>query len=286
MTTTVADCLQSLRAQFSAAGLDDPTLEARFLLSGLMDCTTSALLLQKEVTLDQAFLAQLDLATKRRVAGEPLGRILGWREFWGLRFALSPATLEPRPDSETLIEATLAARPDTECPYRILDLGTGTGCLLAALLSVYPKATGVGVDISAEAVQTAMRNMAALGLGMRAQILRSAWTEALDSAAPLFDIIISNPPYIALDEMATLAPDVRTFDPTAALTDGADGLSAYRTLLQQIPQFLAENGLVVLELGQGQGPAVTALAAAQNLGVLALRPDYNGIDRALVLHRT
>ncbi len=286
MTTTVASCLQDLRTQFSAAGLNDPTLEARFLLSGLMDCTTSALLLQKEVLLEADFLVKLEEATKRRVAGEPLGRILGWREFWGLRFALSPATLEPRPDSETLIEATLAARPDTERPYRILDLGTGTGCLLAALLSVYPKATGVGVDISAEAVQTATRNMAALGLGERAEILRSAWTEALDSAAPPFDIIISNPPYIALDEMPTLAPDVRLFDPTAALTDGADGLSAYRALLQQIPQFLAENGLVVLELGQGQGPAVVALAAIQNLGVLELRPDYNGIDRALLLQRT
>jgi release factor glutamine methyltransferase len=145
---------------------------------------------------------------------------------------------------------------------------------------------GVGVDISDGALATATRNMAALGLGARAEILHSAWTDALDKAAPPFDIIISNPPYIALDEMPTLAADVRTFDPAAALTDGADGLSAYRAILQQIPQFLAPNGLVVLELGQGQAAAVEALAATQNLSVLELRPDYNGIDRALLLQRT
>ena len=212
----------------------------------------------------------------RRAAREPLAYVVGWQEFWSLRFAVSPATLIPRADSETLIEAALAARPAGV--RRILDLGTGTGCLLLAALSEYPEAFGVGVDRCPGAAALAARNAAALGLADRAAILCGHWADALDAR---FDLVLSNPPYVARAEIATLMPEVARFEPATALDGGADGLDAYRRILADLPRLLQPGGAAILELGAGQRAAVAALAAP--LGTVSWRRDLGGIERAMLI---
>ncbi|MGL4728172.1 MAG: peptide chain release factor N(5)-glutamine methyltransferase, partial [Bosea sp. (in: a-proteobacteria)] len=217
----------------------------------------------------------------RRIAGEPVGRIIGHRDFWGISFQLSPDTLEPRPDSETLIEAALEALgPRKNAPLTILDLGTGTGCLLIALMSECASARGIGVDVSIGALRTARANAEAAGVGKRCHWIASDWDAALSVKA---DVILSNPPYIASSEVAGLAPAVRVHDPMRALDGGADGLVAYRRLGQALPHLLADEGLAVIELGIGQEAPVSDLSEAQGLTVVSCRKDLGGVPRALML---
>jgi release factor glutamine methyltransferase len=225
--------------------------------------------------------ATLEALVARRAGHEPLALILGRREFWSLDFAVSPATLIPRPDSETLVEAALAAFANRMPPRRVLDLGTGTGCLLLAVLSEFSAAFGVGVDCCFAAAALAARNAAALGLAARAAFLCGDWAAALDAR---FDLVLSNPPYIATGQLAFLMPDVAGFEPPAALDGGADGLCAYRTLLPALARLLARDGIAVLEVGAGQAETVARMAG--NAGYVAVpRPDLAGIPRALALHR-
>lgn len=265
--------------QLQQAGLPTPDLDARLLLEAVTGETRAALIARATDPLSFEEWTLYQNLTTRRAAREPVGRILGWREFWGLRFALSPATLEPRPDSETLIEAVLTHRPDRQTPYKILDLGTGTGCLLAALLHEYPHATGLGIDCSAEALATARANLASLTLLPRATLQQGNWAEGLTET---FDIIISNPPYIP-DE-TDLDPDVARHDPPQALFAGQDGLDAYRALIPALPRLLAPNGLAVLEIGIGQSHAVTRIATRASLTVRDIRADLGKIPRALILY--
>jgi release factor glutamine methyltransferase len=213
----------------------------------------------------------------RRAGHEPVSRILGHREFWSLDFALGPATLDPRPDSETLVEAALAACPDR--PLRVLDLGTGTGCLLLAVLHDRPAAFGLGVDRSEAAAGTARANARALGLADRAAFLVGDWATALDAR---FDLILSNPPYIPEAEIAALDPEVRDHDPHLALSGGADGLDAYRDLAVALPGLLVPGGTAVVELGIGQAADVAALFRAAGLDITATPHDLAGIPRCLV----
>jgi release factor glutamine methyltransferase len=217
----------------------------------------------------------------RRLAGEPATRILGARAFWTLDLRVTPDVLDPRPDSETIVIAALeaiATRKDE--PLRILDLGTGSGALLLALLSECPQATGVGVDLSQEACAIARENAERNGLAGRAKIVQGSWIGGLTET---FDVIVSNPPYIESAVIPGLAQEVHQHDPMLALDGGADGLTAYREIARALPAVLRPGGVAVLELGIGQGPAVAGLAEAAGLSVRGSREDLGGVQRALVL---
>jgi release factor glutamine methyltransferase len=220
----------------------------------------------------------------RRLAREPIARILGHKEFWGLRLALSPTTLVPRPETETLIEAALEAIDPAQAKsraWRIADLGTGTGAILLALLSESPRATGVGSDLDLAALATARENAGALGYAGRAHFVACDFGAALAGG---FDLVLSNPPYVASRDIAALAPEVRTYDPARALDGGPDGLAAYRAIAADAARLLAPGGALILEIGAGQAAAVTALLAAEGLRVAPPRLDLAGIPRAITAH--
>jgi release factor glutamine methyltransferase len=279
---TIESARRALTTRFKSAGIDSAELDARLLagaalgldLTGLIAATT------RIITLDQATC--LEDFTQRRLAGEPVARILGVKEFWGLALQLSPATLVPRPDTETVVELALEIergeqRPDL--PRRIADIGTGSGAILLALLSEWREATGVGTDISPQALQTASRNAARLGLAPRAAFVACNYAAALSG---MFDLIVSNPPYIRSAEIARLDREVREYDPQRALDGGADGLDAYRALIPQAARLLAPNGTLIVEAGRGQSGAISELMATS--GLTPERPpkaDLAGVPRAV-----
>jgi release factor glutamine methyltransferase len=263
-------------AQLAAAGIDGARREARLLLAHSLGWSTARLTEDPHAAVStEAFEA----LSARRAAREPLAFITGRREFWSLEFAVSPDTLVPRPDSETLIEAALAAFPQRGAPLRVLDLGTGTGCLLLATLHEFPAAFGVGVDRTSVAVALARRNAVCLGLADRAAFLCGDWMAAL---AGRFDLVLCNPPYIPAGAIAALMPEVALHEPSTALSGGADGLDAYRATLPRLPVLLAPGGVAIFEVGCGQAEDVGRLAATQELSVCC-RADLAGIDRALVM---
>jgi release factor glutamine methyltransferase len=264
------------------AGIDNARGDARLLLAAAAGCSVETVFGYPERPLAPAAHATLDTYVRRRTSGEPVSRILGWREFWSLRFTISAATLDPRPDSEVLVAAALAAFPDRDRALRVLDLGTGSGCLLLALLSERPYAEGVGIDISIAACRTARGNACALGLERRALFLCGDWSA---SVAAGFDIILCNPPYIEDAAIGNLAPEVAIFDPRAALAGGADGLAAYRRLAGEIAERLAPGGMAFVEIGQGQADAVSNILSG-HVDTVETRTDLVGIQRCLILrHR-
>ena len=258
-----------------AAAIENPRMEARWLLGHAMVATPETLLRDPRAPVPPDAARHFTAMLARRARREPLAYILGSAGFWGLDFLVSPATLIPRADSETLVEAALEHAPHAR---RVLDLGTGTGCLLLAVLSELPAATGIGVDINPAAAALARRNATALGLP--GQFLAGDWAAALNAR---FDLILSNPPYIEAAAIPALMPEVAAHEPTAALDGGADGLDAYRAILAALPGLLAPSGVAVLELGQGQAPALGGLTAAQGLFWRGTRPDLNGIPRAAII---
>lgn len=263
MSTEPAAALRRAAAALAAAGIEQPMREARLLLRHAAETGD-----------------RLDALVARRAAREPMAFIRGRQGFWTLDLEVTPATLIPRPDTETLIEAALAARPDRTAVRCILDLGTGTGALLLAALSEFPAAWGVGVDLVPAAAALAARNARANGLGRRALFAVGCW------AAPLagrFDLILANPPYIASGDVGGLMPEVSAYESSVALDGGVDGLDAYRAILPDLPRLLAPEGIAVLELGAGQAEAVGALAQAAGLDQVALRSDLGGVARALVV---
>lgn len=230
--------------------------------------------------LDPDATARLETFAARRLSGEPVFRIIGEREFWGLPFALSAATLEPRPDSETVVEAALAALGERKQePFSVLDLGTGTGCLLISVLSECRAATGLGIDLSSEACETARHNAVVNGVSDRVAFQQGSWTTALDRT---FDIVLSNPPYIPTAEIAALAVSVRDHDPVLALDGGDDGLAPYRIFARTLPDVLAPQGIVVLEIGAGQEDDVIALMTGRGFDWRGSRRDLGGHPRALI----
>lgn len=281
-TATVGALLQAATRRLTEEGNDNPRLDARLLLAhalgaeGRLHGREDDPVTAEDRTRYAAFLA-------RRIGGEPVSRILGSREFWSLEFDLSPATLDPRPDSETLIDALLELHPDRARAYRILDLGTGTGCLLLAALSEFPNAEGVGVDIDADCIQVARKNAEKLCLSSRARMIRSRWADNVNGP---FDIVLSNPPYIPTSDIAELQPEVKTHDPMQALDGGPDGLDAYRNIAEYLPSLLGEDGLAVLEFGEGQGPSISRIMDASGLTVDGFRNDLAGIERCILVRRT
>jgi release factor glutamine methyltransferase len=264
----------------AAAGIEGARAEARLLLAAALGLGSEALLAASDRVPVAAALARFESLIVRRAAREPVAYLTGAREFWSLCFEVTPDTLIPRPESETLIEALLAHAADRTRGYRLLDLGTGSGCLLLALLSELPRAYGVGVDTSASALAVAARNARQLGLDARTGFVRGFWGRAL---AGRFDLVAVNPPYIA--EGAELPADVARYEPPTALFAGPSGLEAYEALTLDLARLLAPEGVAAVEVGAGTADSVAARLAAAGLKVLECRRDLAGHQRCLVLGR-
>jgi len=277
---TVRAALDDAAARLASAGIADTRREARILVAAALGWDAAEVFGRPEAGLDRTARVRFAEFLARRAAREPMSRILGHREFWSLRFALSPETLDPRPDSETLIEAALAELPDRTRPYRVLDLGTGSGCLLLALLSELPHAEGLGVDYAFGAVETARRNAAALSLGDRAHFMVGDWSTAIEGE---WDVILANPPYVASSEIARLMPEVADYEPHTALDGGPDGLSAYRRLAPELVRLGVPGAIAVVEAGAGQAAAIAAIMVEAGLAMRDVRHDLSGVDRCLVL---
>lgn len=276
-TLTVRDCIAEGTTALDRAGIEAPRREARLLLAHALDLPVARLVGWPETPV--ADPAGYRALVGRRAGREPLSRILGAREFWSLSFRLAPDTLDPRPDSEALVEAALETVENRARPLRVLDLGTGTGCLLLAVLSELPGAWGLGIDLAPAAAAAARANAVALGLADRAAFMAADWTAPL---AGRFDLILANPPYIRTAAIGRLEPEVAKFDPALALDGGRDGLAAYRRLMPALVPTLAEDGAAIVELGLGQARAVAALAADAGLDVAGCRLDLAGRPRALL----
>jgi len=280
VSATVGELLRDARARLAAAGVKTPARDARLLLADALGAEVSALIgADREPVAEserEAFAGMLT-ARERRT---PVSRIRGRTEFWSLPLSVSPATLDPRPESETLVAGVLDRVPDTSRPCRVLDLGTGTGCLLLALLSELPNARGVGMESSPDAAATAAANARELGLAGRAGFAVMDWADALDGS---FDVIVSNPPYVRAGDLADLAPEVAAHDPRVALAGGDDGFAAYRRVLPAIARLLASDGVAAVELGAGQAESVCELARDHGLAPAAALADLAGIDRCVLL---
>ncbi|MGL4291927.1 MAG: peptide chain release factor N(5)-glutamine methyltransferase [Phreatobacter sp.] len=279
--SSLRDARRALAKAFAGKGLDEAELDARLLVKHATGVDPALPGTASDTVLDAAVVARLEDLARRRLAHEPIARILGHREFHGHDFLLNAACLEPRQDTETVVEAALALI-SADRDVRILDLGTGPGTILLALLAARPLATGIGLDRSAQALGAAQANAASLGLASRARFVESDWGSAVDGG---FDLIVSNPPYIPSATCEELEPEVRDHDPRLALDGGADGLVAYRAILADVGRLMAPGGHVVLELGFGQAAEVGAIARAHGLAVRALKSDLSAIPRALVLSR-
>jgi release factor glutamine methyltransferase len=239
-------------------------------------------LIRSKQALDGGEAARLRRLVDRVAGGEPASRAVGRREFWGLDLALSPDTLDPRPDSETVVEAVLARLGDHAARLRVLDLGTGSGCLLLALLSELPAAAGLGVDICEGAITTARQNAQALGLVQRARFFVGDWASAV---AGQFDVVVANPPYIPAAALPDLPAEVREYDPWRALDGGEDGLHSYRRIAERLPLLLAPAGIFAGEVGAGQAAAVAGVLRSRDLHVEEFECDLAGIERCVIARR-
>jgi release factor glutamine methyltransferase len=266
-------------------GIDTPDLDARILVGHALGLDHAALVRAGERPLAAAEIARIEALAARRLAHEPVARITGVKEFWGLPLAVSPAVLVPRPETETIVEQALAAI-DRNGPrgraLRIADLGVGSGAILIALLTELPNAWAIGTDRDSAALAVARENARRLGVAVRAEFVACDFGAAL---APGCDLLVTNPPYLRSAEIATLDLDVREFDPRAALDGGPDGLAAYRTVATDARRILAPNAHLIAEIGNGQSDAVAALFAAAGFGRIRIAPDLAGISRAVVATR-
>ena len=274
---TVGDHVARATGRLKAAGIDRPRREARLLLAHSFGKSVEWLVAHDDELIETP--APFENAVRRREAREPLSHILGEREFWSLRFQVNASVLDPRPDSETLVAAVLAQYPEPDTVVKIADLGTGSGCLLLSILSERPGAEGVGVDISESALSIARENAQRFGLAARANFTQSDWESRLDGT---FDIVVSNPPYIPTAAIDDLAPEVARFEPRGALDGGADGLDAYRHIAAVLPRILKPNGLVALEIGQGQDASVTRILRDGGIRIVGLEKDLAGIPRCVL----
>lgn len=276
---TIAAALRRAAESLAAAGVPAAPREARLLLGHAIGGGPEILVADPGRPLSGDEAAGLDRLVRRRRRREPMSHILGRREFWSLEFRVTADTLDPRPDSETLIEAALAAIPDRDAGLDILDLGTGTGCLLLALLSELPNSRGLGIDISDAALSVAGENANRLGLAHRAVFRRGDWGRGITGR---FDVIVANPPYIRRDDIALLQPEIARFEPTVALDGGADGLDCYRAIGDDLARLLAPHGFAAVEIGEGQATEIKRIFLESGLEIRNLRHDLSDIARCLV----
>jgi release factor glutamine methyltransferase len=277
---TPRDAIAATVPRLAAAGIEDARRDAELLLCLALDCDRAHLIGYPDSAIDVARQECFERLVLRRLAREPMSQIIGVREFWSLDFLVTTATLTPRPESEAMIEAVLADVPDRDAGLRLLDLGTGTGCLLLALLAELPAATGVGVDVCEAALSVARANGERLGLGDRAVFVHGDWAADLDDR---FDIVVCNPPYIEAADLANLDPEVAHWEPRLALDGGDDGLHAYRRIVPDLARLLVVDGIAVLEHGPGQADAIELLAVANGLIPSGRHRDLAGRDRCVIL---
>ena len=276
--TTVAQARRALAEKFRAAGIESPELDARILIGHALGLDHARLAAAEKQQLSAEAASAIEASAARRLAREPVARIIGEKEFWDLSFIVTPALLVPRPETETVVEVALSL-VDRAAPLRIIDLGTGSGAILLALLSELPHARGIGIDIAADALDGARTNAQRLGLSDRADFLRADFA----AVEGMFDLVVSNPPYIATSEIAGLAPEVRNFDPNHALDGGPDGLAAFRSIAAIARHLLLPAGHLVVEIGAGQESAVRELFVQSGLAVSAVRHDLSDIPRVLAV---
>ncbi len=284
--TTLGDAIVRLSGLFREAGFETASLDARLLAAHACELSPEQTIARSGLVLSTAMARRMNEFAARRIAGEPVSRIIGHREFWGLPFDVSPHTLDPRPETELLVEAALDyVRKErlANSALRILDLGTGSGCLLGAILSELPLSLGVGVDLSEDALRVAKENLCRLGLLHRSSFLCANWINALGDAS--FDIIVCNPPYIGSSEIAGLGIEVKSYDPLLALDGGKDGLDAYRDILSAVFAVLRRPGLIIFETGHRQARAVQQMmieaAPKESCFEARILSDLSGTDRAV-----
>ncbi|MDZ4776279.1 MAG: peptide chain release factor N(5)-glutamine methyltransferase [Alphaproteobacteria bacterium] len=281
MTLTLVSAWTKARRTLEAAGVDLPVFDARLLLEAATGVSRLDILTDPHRAITDDDGARLDALVARRAAREPVAYILGKKAFYALDFAVGPAVLTPRPDTEMVVEAALAALPG-DFPADVLDLGVGSGAILLSILSARPEAAGIGVDASRDALVYAESTAAALGLSNRATFVHGDWGAGVTGP---FDLIVSNPPYIPSGDIAGLEPEVSVHEPRLALDGGDDGLEAYRQLWPDVARLLKPGGRFCVEIGAGQGPDVSALARAAGLEVEAIKPDLAGIGRVVLGRR-
>jgi release factor glutamine methyltransferase len=271
--TTPAEALRKTLPALRAAGVEDPVTDARRLMAHALGIDPGRLTLQMSDPMTVAQVSDFDQAVAARVRRQPVAQIIGHRDFFGLTFRVTPDTLDPRPDTEALVTEALS-----EPFVKMLDLGTGTGCILLSCLKNMPNATGTGTDLSPDALAVAKENAEALGLQSCARFQKADWFKGVQGR---FDLIVSNPPYIALDEMAGLEPEVRDHEPHLALTPGGGGLDAYRAILRGAPARLMAGGRLIVEIGHSQAAAVNGLFRAAGFTDVRVLPDLGQRDRVI-----
>lgn len=287
MMKTAGELIISISAQLKSVGIDNPQLDAKFLVAHVCEVEPASLYSGSDLEVSEDKVEIINSYVKRRLDKEPVFRIIGKREFWSLEFELSPDTLEPRPDSETVIEAILE-NVSKQKALDIIDMGTGTGCLLLSALSELPRAKGVGVDIASGAVDTAMKNAKKLGFAERSKIVNVNWGDVdfCDMVCGLtekgyFDIVIANPPYIPREDIELISSEVKNYDPIRALDGGEDGLDAYRTLSEKSAQLLKKGGMVFFEVGINQAGDVRQMLEEKGFVECKTKKDLAHIDRCV-----
>lgn len=274
---TLKDVYRHIKTTLQDAGIEDFDLEARYIILHRSGYDFGEIIAKPDIILDSDLLLRIAEDVEKRLSRMPISRIYGEREFWGIKFDLSPDTLDPRPDTETILELSIE-RLDRSLPLRILDLGTGTGCILIALLHEFKNASGVGVDLSAGAVKTASSNSLQANVQNRVSFVQGSWFSPVEG---LFDLIVSNPPYISNQVIPTLTPEVRNHDPILALDGGDDGLDAYRSIFSLLKNYLSPSGLALFEIGYDQCEQVSRLAEEYSLSVRGVHLDLAGQPRVV-----
>jgi release factor glutamine methyltransferase len=279
MAITVQALLRQGRQRLRDANIDGADLDARLLLQQTMSLTQAQLMSRGDDVVSSDATLKYQTLLARRAVHEPVSRIVGRREFWSLDFKVTPAVLDPRPDTETLVQAVLDDLPDKDVPLTIVDLGTGTGCILVALLTELPSATGIAVDQSADALDVARSNAASLKVSDRMTFVQSNWGQMLD--ADCADIVVSNPPYIDSNDMQHLMPEVGLFDPPEALDGGQKGLDDYRKITAELSRILGASGRFYLEVGVGQAQQVIEIVEEITSNPISVIQDLPGVDRVI-----
>jgi release factor glutamine methyltransferase len=273
-----------VRDRFRAAGVDSPELAARLLAQKAFGLDAMALVRREREPAPEPGATDLERFAQRRLAGEPVARIVGEAEFWGLRLGLNEATLVPRPETEALVAEAVDFLERRRAP-KLCDLGTGSGAIAIGILSSVPKARAIATDVSEEAVNMARENAERHGLTGRIELRTGAWWQAVPHTE-VFDLVVSNPPYIATEVIPTLAPEVRLFDPKAALDGGWDGLEGYRAIASQAARRLVPDGLLLLEIGYNQAEIVIRMLGRAGFGRVEVQKDISGLDRMVLAHHS